>query len=59
MLIFTHCNFYNIFGKCGLNLIVQNCLIKSNRKRKKGKPWENRWKYKTLKYVQKETLEKH
>jgi hypothetical protein len=54
MLIFTHYNFYNIFGKCWLNLIVQNYLIKSNKK-KKG----NRWKYKTLKYIQKETLEKH
>jgi hypothetical protein len=39
-------------------MIDQNCLIRSSRKRK-GNLGRNRWKYKTLKYIQKGTLERN
>jgi hypothetical protein len=37
MLIFTHCNFYNIFGKMLTNPHSSRCLIRSTIERK-GKP---------------------
>jgi hypothetical protein len=38
--MFTHCNFYDIFEKCNLTMIVQNAYLEAQWK-VKGKCWDN------------------
>ena len=39
--MFTHCNFYDIFEKCNLTMIVQNAYLEAQWK-VKGKCWDNK-----------------